>query len=214
MVRLPKLVAIVAIAAIALLVSSCGSGKARSDDQFRGATVSPPRAVGTVTLPDASNQNEPFAMRAEKGHLLLVYFGYTNCPDICPTTLSDIRKALEDPAMASHLGKVDLAMVTVDPEHDTGVNLARYLESFHKGSHALRTEDQDTLKATADAFGATYSVTELGHGQPPEVGHSAITYGVDEQGRILANWAFGTTPEDLAHDFAMILDGKTIHQNT
>ena len=125
---------------------------------FRGAVITPPRSVSQVVLPDAADGNRPFTFRAEKGHLLLVYFGYTDCPDICPTTLSDIRKALRDPAMAGHAGKIDLAMVTIDPEVDSGKLLTRFLDSFHPGAHALRTDDPDALATAAKAFGATYSV--------------------------------------------------------
>lgn len=200
----------VAFMAFAFLASSCGSGGGGSATEFRGAVISPPRSVLNITLPDASNQDKPFTTKADKGHLLLVYFGYTNCPDICPTTMADIRKALARPEMADHRGKVDLAMVTVDPGRDTGSLLAGYVGSFHKGAHALRTDNPDLLAAAAKTFGASYSVVDPGHNQPIEVGHSAITYGVNDRGLMVAQWAFGTPPEDLAHDFAIILDDKPL----
>lgn len=201
---------LVALAALAFLAASCGSGGAGNADAFRGAVITPPRSVAQVVLPDAAHGNRPFTTRAAKGHLLLVYFGYTNCPDICPTTLSDIRKALRDPAMAGHAGKIDLAMVTIDPEMDSGKLLTSFVGSFHPGAHALRTDDPATLAAAAKAFGATYSVVDPGHNLPREVGHSAITYGVDDEGKLVAQWTFGTRPDDFAHDFAMILDGADL----
>lgn len=198
---------VIALVAIAFLASSCGSEGAGNADAFRGAVFTPPKSVMHVTLPNASNGNKPFTTRAERGHLLLVYFGYTNCPDICPTSMADIRKSLKDPAMAEHQDKVDLAMVTVDPKRDTGDLLKGYVNSFHPGAEALRTDDPDKLAAAAKAFGASYSVIDPGHNLPMEVGHSAVTYGVDDRGKLIAQWAFGTPAVDLAHDFAMILEG-------
>lgn len=204
----------VAIACLVLVstVSACSSGSTGRHDAFRGAVIDPPRSVLGTAIPDAANGDRPFSFRAAPGHLLLVYFGYTNCPDICPTTLSDIRRSLTLPELASHRSDVDLAMVTVDPERDTGPLLTRYLESFHRGAHALRTENPDVLATIAKTFGATYSVVDPGHNLPREVGHSALTYGVDDRGKLVAQWAFGTPSADFAHDFAMILEGRPLLQ--
>lgn len=200
----------VAVAVMAVLVSSCGSGTATNADTLRGAVVTPPRSVGEISLPDASDGGKPFVTRAAKGHLLLVYFGYTSCPDICPTTLADIRKALADQVMASHKGKVDLAFVTIDPVRDDGDLVTRYVQGFIPGSHALWTDSPDALAKAAEAFGTTYSVVDPGHNQPVQVGHSAITHGVDDRGFIVAQWPFGVPAVDFAHDFAMILDGEPL----
>ena len=91
-----------------LLLAACG-GESR---QLAGYSVEPVPAVGDITLPDLTNDDADFALRADPGKILLVYFGYTNCPDFCPNTMANVklaRQRLDDPA------KLEMAMVTVDP---------------------------------------------------------------------------------------------------
>jgi len=193
---------------LAALLASCSSGGGGAADAFRGIVVTPGRSVAKVSLPDATDGNRDVAMEAEPGHVLLVYFGYTSCPDVCPTTLSDLREALHDDRVAPDAGRVDLAMVTIDPARDTGEVLTSYVRSFVPGAHALRTDDDARLRAAADAFGAQYSVTVPPDGGEEEVSHSGFVYAVDDRGDVVAQWSFGTTPDDLAHDLRWLLDGK------
>ncbi|MDV7390488.1 SCO family protein, partial [Arthrospira platensis SPKY1] len=94
-----------------------GTIEVDGDRELAGYRRDPAPVVGDLTLPDVGNGGEEFAIRAEPGEILAVYFGYTNCPDFCPTTLSDLRLATRriDPALAE---RVDLAMITVDPDRD------------------------------------------------------------------------------------------------
>jgi protein SCO1/2 len=161
--------------------------------------------VGEISLPDASAGGEALSLVADEGSLLLVYFGYTSCPDVCPTTMADIRAALAD-LPEGDAGKVDLAMVTIDPGRDTGELLTGYVQSFVPGAHAIRVDDATLLRSTADAFGADYSVETAASGDI-EVSHTGNLYAVDDQGVLRLQWAFGTTPEDLGRDLALLLDG-------
>jgi protein SCO1/2 len=160
--------------------------------------------VSGVVLDDAANGGQPFAMRADAGELLVVYFGYTACPDICPTTLADFRSAvrrLDDDRAAA----VDVAMITVDPMRDDAERLTSYVQSFFAGSHALRTEDAALLRSAADAFGADYQVVI--DGDDIEVGHTAFLYAIDAAGLIQLQWPFGATSEDMASDLEYLLEG-------
>lgn len=188
-----------ALVAAALALAACGGD---SVDSLTGILRDPAPDVGAVALADASNADTPFAMRAAAGELLVVYFGYTACPDVCPTTLADLRSAvgrLDDDAE-----RIDVAIITVDPDRDDGERLTSYIQSFFPGGHALRTDDADELQAAADAFGAAYEVVQTDEGV--EVGHTAYLYGVDESGLIRVQWSFGVTPDDLEHDLAYLLD--------
>jgi len=185
----------------------CGSGSGSSSastSTLFGIQRQRPLEVGAVSLPDVT-KGEPgteFAFRAQPGQLLVAYFGYTSCPDVCPTTLAFLRSARE--SLGDDAGRVDLAMVTVDPERDTAERLSGYLSSFADRYHAVRTADPARLAAAEKAFGAESQVTKNADGTV-EVSHSATSYVVDDQGRVLDEWTFGTSSEDMAGDLAKLL---------
>jgi protein SCO1/2 len=144
-------------------------------------------------------------MRAPAGQLYLVYFGYTSCPDVCPTTLSDIRVALDDlPPDLAH--RVTVAMATVDPERDTGPVLTQYLGHFFDRSIALREPDPTCFTAAADAFGVQWQVGAHRAGEPYDVSHTAITYVVDDTGTVAVEWPFGFDSRDMTADLTTLLE--------
>jgi protein SCO1 len=159
-------------------------------------------SVAEVTLPDVSRSGTPFTMVAPDGGVLVVYFGYTFCPDICPTTLSDVRSALA--AMGDDAERVEVAMVTVDPERDVDAVIGPYLQSFVPDGHALRTEDPTALAAAGDAFGADFHVITTSNGAI-EVTHTAYLYAVDDIGTIRIVWPFGAEPDRIASDLETLL---------
>jgi protein SCO1/2 len=181
-----------------LVLAACGGGSAPS---LTGQVITPNPVVSTVSLPEATS-GTPFRFAAPAGHVLLVYFGYTSCPDICPTTLADVRDARAK--LGADGAKVDLAMVTIDPDRDTAANLTAYVTTFVPTGQALRTTDAAALSAAAAAFGASYEVTTTPEGKV-EVGHSAYLYGVDPSGRVRVVWPFGVTVKDLNADLRLLL---------
>ncbi len=186
----------------AILLTGCGGGDPR---ELAGYQREPAPMVGDLALPDLANDGEPFAFRAEPGELLVVYFGYTNCPDFCPTTMSDVRLALrqlDDPSA------VAVAMVTVDPDRDLPV-LADYVGGFFPDrGHALGTADAGLLAEVAAPFGMSYDVTTSDDGEI-EVSHRTDLYAVDDQGRLVLTWPFGVSKDDLAADFEQLLETDT-----
>lgn len=208
-----------AIAACAVLsvvlAGGCGSSAVATATDSTEATDSvngglsgqvrdPLPTVGDQSLPNAANADKPFYFKAPKGQILLVNFGYTHCPDICPTTLADAKKAVASLGNDSKL--VNLAMVTVDPERDTSAVMAGYVKSFFPTGAALRTDDAAALAKVAEPFGASYSVTPAKEpGGEPEVAHSAYLYAIDDAGKIRVQWAFGTTAESISKDLDTLL---------
>jgi protein SCO1 len=193
---------IAALSLASLLLAACGEDK--ESKVLSGYQLDPPPAVGTQTLPDASNGDSDFTFTAADGEYLVVYFGYTQCPDVCPTTLNEVKKALK--AIGSDAEKVDVGMITIDPDRDAGDLLTNYVQSFVPEAHALRTDDATKLAAVAKAFGASYTVTKDDAGAV-EVSHSGNLYVVDPAGTVVLQWPFGLPADAIATDLE-ILFGK------
>ena len=190
------------------LLAACGGG---GGHELVGLTRDPEPQVDGTALPDVADGGAPFALRAPEGGLLLVYFGYTNCPDVCPTTLADVKVARGD--LGDDADRVSLAMVTVDPDRDTPV-LAEYVRSFVPDAHALATDDPAALQAVAGPFGVSYRVATMPNGTI-EVAHSSYLFAVDDTGKLVLSWPVGadaattTSAADLAADIEVLLDAES-----
>lgn len=193
---------LLALTCVVLATTGCGGD--RDEAVFRGIIREPTPDVSGVSLPDVTNANADFEFRAQQGQLLIVYFGYTSCPDVCPTTLADVRVAL-DALDADDADRVDLAMATIDPERDNADVLTRYVQTFVPGSHALVSNDPEQLRAAADAFGADYEVVKGVSGEP-EVSHTGFLYLVDDEGLLQVTWPFGVPAQDFVHDLELVFD--------
>ncbi len=189
--------------AVLAFTSACGDDDDAVSGTLSGFVREPTPVVSQLSLPDVTNAGEPLAFQAPAGELLLVYFGYTSCPDVCPTTLSDVRTALaelgEDDAAT-----VGLAMATVDPDRDVDEVIGGYVQSFVPDASGLRTTDDAELRAAADAFGVEYSVDTNDEGEV-EVIHSGSLYVVDDQGQLVLTWPFGTPVDDLVKDLRLLM---------
>lgn len=189
----------------ALAVAGCG--RASDRDRFHGHVPAKPANVAGILLREVGpgGGERPFALRAQPGGVLLAFFGFANCPDICPATLSDVAKALR--ALGPDAARIEVAFITVDPARDSAAALARYLASFLRGGHALRPSSQAELGAAEAAFGAVSKITRTAGGEP-EVSHTPLLYAVDERGDLKLQWDFGTPPDVLAADIRLLLGGR------
>jgi protein SCO1/2 len=197
--KLRLLVGLVALGAFT--TAACGGG---GDRELVGITRDPGPQVGDVSLPDMSHAGKPFQFRAPAGGLLLVYFGYTNCPHECPATMAAVNRSLAK--LGDDADRVSLAMVTVDPKRDTDV-LADYVHSFVPGAHAIATDDLDALRQFAERFGVVFDSSKSPAGAM-QVGHSDYLFGVDDAGRMVITWPFGTRVEDLVGDMRQLLSAN------
>jgi protein SCO1 len=195
----PKISAVLFATSLVVL-ASCG---ATSASVLHGYTPPSLKSVATAQITEA-NQTDPFTFRADKGELLVVYFGYTNCPDMCPTFLVALKNAKKN--IGDLASRVDLAMVTVDPSRDTAEILPRYLASFTDKFHALIPSSDDELSSVKDLFQVTSSVTET-NGKT-EVVHSGTAYVVDETGTVVIEWPFGLDTESITNDLTILLTQK------
>lgn len=156
----------------------------------RETAYDPPRAAPALRLTD--QDEEPFDLAALRGRPVLVYFGYTHCPDVCPTTLADIRDALklvEEP--------VGVVFVTVDPARDDAAAMKRYVDYYASGFVGL-TGLEAEIAAAADAWGVSYAKLDSSSAAGYAMAHSTDTYLVDPGGTLRHHLFFGASPELIA----------------
>lgn len=204
------------LAATLLAISAAGCGPSDANDGIASGELptagyrrEPAPDVGEFVLPDLSNGGDPFPLRAEPSGLLVIYFGYTNCPDFCPTTMSDLRIAQnriadQRPELPDLISE---AMITIDPERDLPV-LVEYVRSFFEDGHALGTDDPTALAQVADPFGVGYDVVAADESDSGdiEVAHTTSLYAVDDAGSLVLTWQFGVSIDDLTADLLFLLD--------
>lgn len=156
--------------------------------------------VSSVELIDYANSEggEEFAPVAAPDEILLIFFGYLNCPDVCPTTLADYGAALgqvpEDIA-----DRVAFGMVSVDAERDEGPEVAEYVGRFIDRRHGLVAADADRLATATESFGVRFGIEEHDPGSAVyEVAHASTVFAVDEAGEIIWEFTYQTPPEEIA----------------
>jgi protein SCO1/2 len=193
-----------AIVALALAGWLAGCARDAGHAPLSGQVPANATSVGAIALPEvhANSPDTQFRFQPPAGHVLLVYFGYTTCPDVCPMTLTEVHRALAKLGDDAH--RVELAFVTVDPVRDTPGQLAPYVATFVADGHALRPASHQQLAEAERAFGATSSVTQDSSGNV-EVSHSGTGYVVDPRGRIAVEWPFGTSVDAMLHDLRALL---------
>ncbi|MCC6340286.1 MAG: SCO family protein [Acidimicrobiia bacterium] len=214
--RAAAAVGVVAAVAVFALTTACGSGGTdpRSGRDGSGSSTSrplpnmvpdPPIVVGALGLPDVSAEPPAdLGFHAEPGRLLVVYFGYTNCPDVCPTALADLSAAtaLLKPAERA---RVQVALVTVDPRRDTPDVLRRYVGHFFDGAHALRTDDEQLQEAVQAAFGVQVTRKPPDRNGDYAVDHTSALFPVDAGGRVQVMWLTGMEPSEIAEAIRALL---------
>lgn len=205
-----RLVVVLVAAVSALVIAGCSSDGDSGD--LNGMTRQPQTEVGNVSLPNKNpnSENDAGLLKASGDGLMLVYFGYTSCPDVCPTTLADVRLALEGMDQEQR-DRIQVGMVTVDPERDTAKVLNAYLGFFfpEKQFSAFVTGDKTTLAKIEETFGASHRIGKRKPDGSYDVDHSALLYAVDSDGVIEVEWPFGTTAENMRSDIEQLLDQRT-----
>lgn len=149
-------------------------------------------------LPDADGKVRTLA--DFRGKLVLLFFGYAQCPDVCPTALTralEVRRAMGDDGQ-----KVQVVFITVDPERDTPAVLKEYMAAFDPGFIALRGSPEQTA-AVAREFRAVYMKVPTGSSYA--VDHTAITYVFDTQGRLRLAVRHETGAEPMRADLQRLL---------
>jgi protein SCO1 len=145
------------------------------------------------------HDGKPHELADFRGKVVALYFGYTRCPDVCPTTMAALGQAVR--LLGSDAGQVQVLFVTVDPQHDKPAVLARYVASFDQSFLGLYGDAQATRR-TAREF-----KVESGRD------HSAPVFVFDPGGRLRLVLRPGATPESIAHDVRLLLTQPTEARN-
>ncbi|MGZ5939261.1 MAG: SCO family protein [Rhizomicrobium sp.] len=187
----------VALCLLALL-AACG----RSGTNWHATDITGALPALDFSLKRASD-GTPAQASDYRGKIVVLYFGYTHCPDICPATLANLADAIQK--LGSRANEVRVLFVTVDPNRDTGPILAGYVRSFAPEIEGLRGSD-DQLTDVARRYRVVYSVTPDSRGHPYEVMHSAAAFFFDRNGRARL---VATKTDDVARltaDLKQLLD--------
>jgi protein SCO1/2 len=187
------------IAALAGAIVIAGLGAAALLPRLAGSGPAAAAAAGGVTI------GGPFALvngdgktvtdRDFRGRFMLVYFGYTHCPDACPTTLNDMALAL-DKLSAAQRARVAPVFITVDPERDTPSMIGDYAGAFGKAFTGL-TGSQAAISAAEAAYHVFAQKHPLAHGDYA-MDHSSIIYVMGPDGGFVGVINAGTKPEEIA----------------
>lgn len=157
---------------------------------------------GDFTLESLSG---PVSTAQYRGKLILLYFGYTQCPDVCPTSFSLMAQALNELDERELEGVVGI-FVSVDPKRDTVERLAEYVDYFHPSFIGV-TGDENAISAAADLYGVQYSFTDASDSAMGYiVNHSAAVYLIDQQGALRFAFPHETPPETMLGAMRMLFE--------
>ena len=172
-----------------------------SQPEFKSIDLTGADYAQGFDLVDASGQRRQLS--DFKGKVVVVFFGYTQCPDFCPTTLSEwvqVKKSLADKG-----DKLQTVFITLDPERDTPDLLKAYMAGFDPSFIALIPQ-LDQLPALAKQFKIYYKKVETATAGHYTMDHSAGTYVYDTQGRLRLYARYGLGPQALSQDMAKLLN--------
>jgi protein SCO1 len=182
-----------------LLSALLAASVAADDSTFKAGTFEPPRAAPDFTL--RGSDGSDLSLGRYRGKVVILFFGYTHCPAVCPTTLATLAgvyKRLGDDAK-----DLQVVYVTVDPEHDDVARMREYLASVNptfRGATGTPAE----LEAVRRDYGV--SSTKVGEGL---FNHSSSTFLIDRAGTLRAMMPYGQPPDAYVHDVRLLLGGAS-----
>jgi protein SCO1/2 len=172
-------------------------------DITHAAEFKPVDGDGARRLALTDHNGRPVTLATFKGKVVVLFFGYTHCPDVCPTTLSDMAQALKmlRPEDAS---KIQVLFASVDPERDTPEILRSYVPYFHPDFLGLYGTPDQVARAARE-FRVVYRKHVESGANDYLVDHSAGSYVIDAKGSLRLYLPFAIPPKDIAHDLSVLL---------
>ena len=168
---------------------------------YQGVLIDPPARAADFEIND--QYGNPFRLSDQRGKLVLLFFGYTNCPDVCPITLAEFKQIKSQ--LGERSDRVHFVFITVDPERDTTEKIAAYLEHFDTEFIGL-TGERETLEEIWQAYGVYQARINGSSAAGYLVDHTARTYAIDTHGNWRLNYPFGMETEKLYQDVLHLLE--------
>jgi protein SCO1 len=185
---------LIAIVAAGVLLFSEPAG-------FRGTTYAEPYPVAAdIELKHASGSS--FRLSDLRGKVVALFFGYTSCPDVCPTTMAELDQALEK--MGDQADQVQVLYVTVDPERDTPERVQEYVSYFNPTFIGLSGSEAELTKVWND-YGVFREIVNGSSAAGYLVDHTARVTVIDQDGNLRLSFPFDTPVEDVVHDLKLLL---------
>jgi protein SCO1/2 len=195
--RIPISARILALLLPLLALAAC-SGGLFGPPELNGTVYAEPRPTPEFTLQNAPR--ETVSLEDFRGKVVPIYFGYTSCPDICPTTMANLARVQE--AVDPEGEAMQVLMITVDPQRDTPSVLQEYVGGFDPTFVGLSGTDEQ-IAAAAEPFGIYYQAAE---GSPEDlVDHTARIFVVDKSGALRVTYAYDTPVEDITADMRVLV---------
>lgn len=174
----------------------------------RGGVAAEPLPVydkwgGGFTLTDQNGF--PLSLEDFRGKVVLLSFGYTNCPDICPTTMFTMQRLMKK--LGDDGARVQVLFITLDPERDTPERLAAYMEYFNPAFLAL-TGTPEEIGRVASQYGTRFEKEPHGGQGEYSIAHTGVIYLIDPQGRIRAFFKVIAGPDEILPDVKRLLAGE------
>ena len=169
--------------------------------QMRGSVIEQDYAAPDFALADA--QASIFQLSDQRGKLVMIFFGYTYCPDVCPTTLSELKQVRK--RLGSRADDVQVVFISVDPERDTPEQTANYAARFDPTFKGL-SGSEAALDPVWKAYGVYHKTNKASPDDKYyEVEHSGQVYVIDKAGNLRVTYAFGTPVDDILQDAKYLL---------
>lgn len=191
---------ILGIAILIGLVLTAGLLRASQRHTFQGSFIEDEVQAADFELTD--QHGNPYRLSAQEGKIVLLFFGYTHCPDVCPATLSDFEKIQAE--LGKKAGQVEFVFITTDPQRDTPEQINRYLTNFAGGIRGL-TGSQHDLEKVWNAYGVYRESASQGDAEDYLVDHTSRTYLIDRKGNLRVTYTFGTESQAISGDISHLL---------
>lgn len=184
-----------------ILVAGFGAAAVLRPHPYSGSEILPARTAPEIQLTQADGTI--YRLSEQQGKVVLVFFGYTHCPDVCPLTLGEFKQIKEK--LGSKAANVEFVFITVDPERDTPQVMADHVARFDPAFIGLSGSEAE-LDPVWRAYGVYHEKVPASVGYSMD--HSAFTYVIDKQGNLRLTYDFGTSANDLLSDVEALLREK------
>ncbi|HJR79429.1 MAG TPA: SCO family protein [Anaerolineales bacterium] len=175
-------------------------------ESFRGTMYAepyPPAPEIELTRDNGTS----FRLSEMQGNAVLVFFGYTSCPDVCPTTMAELKQALEQLG-EEEAKQARVLFITVDPERDTPERVQEYVDHFNPNFIGLSGQEAELAEVWKD-YGVFRQIVQGSSASGYLVDHTARVTLIDQDGNLRLSYAFGTPVEDIVHDLKLLLHSQS-----